>query len=616
VVKRTGQGVLTSKAFRYTILLVFLGGVALFFLFGRQFVGTPITIVMWTSGEKMNYLKDVVQQFNQEKHTTATLFADGNKQPIHVEAYTVNSGTMAEYLVNQVRDGIELPPGVTPPHIVSPSADHWLSRVNLLTDVQIFDLETTKPLALTPVVIATYEEMARALGWPTKALGWGEIIALAQNPQGWMMVSEAKIDWGRKPLLAWTDPFVSSTARSALFAAYVAAAQKPAEQLTTADLDRPAVRDYLKKLQSAVDHYFPETLKLQTKMFQGPRFVHFVPLEEYMLTWMKRGLVNSESVVGQEEKKPLEKRMVAIYPREGTLWHNNPGAITQHVPWTSRVHQQAAQLFIEYLLKPENQEKAMAWGFRPANPDVPYGRYLTKEFGIDPHEPRTLLGRLNPNVAEGIMQRWQDVKKPGVIVLAVDLSGSMAGEKMVQAKEGVKRFLEAVAPHNLVGLVTFADQVQERVEIAPISENKYRLAEIIDRARADGGTGIYDAVKVAVGMVDAVVLDEEAIRGVVLLTDGVRTAGEVKLSDLVTLMTRKEVPVRQFEGHDKESKTHLLGTKLAITTKSPVHIFSVALGEDADLEVLRILSEATNSTFNKATEQDLAQVLERFGKYF
>jgi Ca-activated chloride channel homolog len=454
------------------------------------------------------------------------------------------------------------------------------------------------------------------LGWPTKALGWGEIMALAQNPQGWMMVSEAKIEWGRKPLLAWTDPFVSSTARSALFAAYVAAAQKSAEQLAAADLDRPDVRDYMKQLQSAVDHYFPETLKLQTKIFQGPKFVHFVPLEEYMLTWMKRGLVNSESVVGQEEKKPLDKRMVAIYPREGTIWHNNPGAIVQNAPWTSRAQQQAAQLFIEYLLTPENQEKAMDWGFRPANASVPYGKYLTKEFGIDPQEPRTLLGRLKPDVAEGIMQRWQDVKKPGVIVLVVDLSGSMAGAKLAQAKEGVKRFLEAVAPHNLVGLVTFSDHVRDSVKIGPIRENKYRIAEIMDRARADGGTALYDAVKVAVGMVDAVALDAEAIYGVVLLTDGIRTAGKVKLSDIVTLMTRKESVVSQFEGNEKESKTDLLGTKLAIPTKSPVHIFSVALGDDADLEVLRILSEATNSTFNKASEKDLTQILERFGKYF
>ncbi len=96
-------------------------GIALFFLFGREFVGAPLTIVMWTSGEKMNYLKDIVLQFNQEKHTTSELFSNGTKQPIHIDAYTVNSGTMAEHLVNRIRDGIEFPQGITPP-IWSPPA--------------------------------------------------------------------------------------------------------------------------------------------------------------------------------------------------------------------------------------------------------------------------------------------------------------------------------------------------------------------------------------------------------------------------------------------------------------------------------------------------------------
>lgn len=610
------QGIWAMPTFRYLILALFVGGMALFFLFGRRFTGEPIRVVMWTSGEKMNYLQEIALQFNQEKHTASELFSEGSRQPIEVEVSVVNSGTMSEYLVNKLRDGIEFPSGITPPHLISPSVDHWLSRVNFLTQQPIFDLEQTKSLALTPVVIATYEEMARALGWPQKALGWDDIIALAQDPQGWMRVPEAKVQWGRKPLLAWTDPFVSSTARSALFAAYVAAARKPADQLTVEDINRPEVQEYLKKLQSAVDHYFPETLKLQTKIFQGPKFVHFAPLEEYMLPWMQRGLVASETIVGHVEKKPLDKRMVALYPREGTVWHNNPGAILYHVPWTSQAHQQAAQVFIEYLLKPEQQAKAMEWGFRPANPQVAYGRYLTREFGIDPEEPRKVLGRLDPAVAEEIMRRWQDVKKLGVVVLVLDLSGSMKGEKLVQAKEGAKRFLEAVAPHNFVGLVTFADQVKEVVPIAPIKENKFPIAEIVDRSRAQGKTSLYDAIKVGIDMVNNFILPEEAIRGIVLLTDGMRTSGQVKLSDLVELTTRDEVVVSSFVGEEKQDKSHLIGTKLIGASRYPLHIFSVALGEDADLEVLRILAEATNSTFNKATEKDLAFILERFGKYF
>ena len=46
-----------------------------------------ITITMWSSGEKMNYLKDLAAQFNQEGHTARELFPDGPSAPIFVQAY-------------------------------------------------------------------------------------------------------------------------------------------------------------------------------------------------------------------------------------------------------------------------------------------------------------------------------------------------------------------------------------------------------------------------------------------------------------------------------------------------------------------------------------------------
>jgi Ca-activated chloride channel family protein len=577
------------------------------------------TLVMWTSGEKMNYLPDVVTRFNQEQHTTAEMFPDGTRQPIHVHLVSINSGPMSDHLIRKLREQVDFPLNVPAPHIVSPSVDHWLSRVNFATGLQVFDLDSTKDLALSPVVIATYEEMARALGWPNKALGWEEIIALSQSPEGWAKYQAAKVEWGRKPLLAWTDPFVSSTARSALFAAYVAAARKPADQLSVGDIHRAEVQGYLRKLQEAVDHYFPETLKLQTKIFNGPRFVHFAPLEEYMLPWMKLGLVNSESVGGTVEKRTLNRKMVAIYPKEGTLWHNNPGGIVQNASWTSQEKRRAAWLFIDYLLRPEHQERAMEWGFRPANPAVAYGKYLGPEYGIDPTQPKVLLGRVRAEVAEAIMNAWQDVKKPGVVVLVLDLSGSMASQgKLDRAQEGAKRFLDVMAAHNYVGLVTFSDGVHEAdlVPVAPLLDNRFRIAEIIDRARANGGTALYDAVKRGIELLETSRVRGHAIRGIVLLTDGMRTAGRIKLSDVVRLTTRGEEPVWSFEGEERQRKEHLIARDLAFPTQHPVHIFSIGLGQDVDWEVLRLLAEATNSTVNRVSEKDLAEVLERFGKYF
>src|SRR5205085_1784970 len=104
--------------------------------------------------------------------------------------------------------------------------------------------------------------------------------------------------------------------------------------------------------------------------------------------------------------------------------------------------------------------------------------------------------------------------------------------------------------------------------------------------------------------------------GVVVLTDGMRTSGSVRLSDVVQLETKDEQPVGQFLGDEKENKTNLTGVQLAIQTKHPIHVFAVALGDDADFDVLRILSEATNSTFSRATDKNLQDILELYGKYF
>jgi hypothetical protein len=308
------SGFLGSGLFKLLAVGFFVAAVAAVLLLFAPWQGEgEVSITMWTSGEKMNYLKDMVVQFNKEGHTIP-----GSKKKILLEAYTVNSGTMSEHLVNKIRDGIDFPAGVTPPHIVSPSVDHWLTRVNYLTGVEVFDLKNTKPLALTPVVIATYEEMARALGWPQKELGWTDIIELANNPQGWAAYPAAKVEWGKAPLLAWTDPTVSSTARSALFATFVAASGKPAEELLIEDVRNPEVRRYVEDLQESVDHYFPETLKLQTKLFLGPRFIHFAPLEEYILPWMKLGLVTPNPFpVGRPRPSPWTNGWWRSIPKRG-----------------------------------------------------------------------------------------------------------------------------------------------------------------------------------------------------------------------------------------------------------------------------------------------------------
>ncbi len=55
---------------------------------------------------------------------------------------------------------------------------------------------------------------------------------------------------------------------------------------------------------------------------------------------------------------------------------------------------------------------------------------------------------------------------------------------------------------------------------------------------------------------------------------------------------------------------------MAVETHNPVQIFFIGIGEDVDVQVGRILAEATDAEYVVTTEEALANVIERFGKYF
>ena len=52
-----------------------------------------------------------------------------------------------------------------------------------------------------------------------------------------------------------------------------------------------------------------------------------------------------------------------------------------------------------------------------------------------------------------------------------------------------------------------------------------------------------------------------------------------------------------------------------MSTKHPIQVFFIGVGA-ADLQVGRILAEATGAEYQGTTEADLAKVIEAFGDYY
>ena len=121
--------------------------------------------------------------------------------------------------------------------------------------------------------------------------------------------------------------------------------------------------------------------------------------------------------------------------------------------------------------------------------------------------------------------------------------------------------------------------------------------------------------------------DPNAILGAVVLTDGRANKGRTRLDDLIRMRSPDEKVIRQFTGFENGpapvteegrsvAKNEAVGSALALETDTTVQVFFIGIGDDTDLDVGRMLAQATGAEFQGVAEDDLARVLEEFSKYF
>jgi Ca-activated chloride channel family protein len=89
------------------------------------------------------------------------------------------------------------------------------------------------------------------------------------------------------------------------------------------------------------------------------------------------------------------------------------------------------------------------------------------------------------------LQRWDAESAPLAVALVVDVSLSMQGDKLEEARRAASTFVEAFAPQDLVGVFVFNDDVRT---LAPIGADRARASASVKSLDASGGTALYDAV--------------------------------------------------------------------------------------------------------------------------
>ncbi len=120
---------------------------------------------------------------------------------------------------------------------------------------------------------------------------------------------------------------------------------------------------------------------------------------------------------------------------------------------------------------------------------------------------------------------------PKDIVFVMDVSGSMGGEKIEQAREGLNFILEHLNSEDRFNIISFSSDVERLFSglVTPSEENIETAKELIGELEALGGTNINDA------LLEALKLYNGGKRPfyVIFLTDGLPTVGEQSIERIL-----------------------------------------------------------------------------------
>jgi Ca-activated chloride channel family protein len=560
--------------------------------------GDCLVVDMAVSPEKIDLLTSLAQTFNQSK----TRVGD---RCIFVNPKSKASGAAMQALANGWNEKSDGPL----PVVWSPASSAW----GAILDQRLADrgqppmANIGTPFMNTPLVIAMPKPMAEVLGWPDTPIGWSDILALARDEQGWARFGRP--EWGRFKL-GKTNPNFSTSGLSALIAQNYAATGKTRD-LTLEDLAAPEVISFNSSVESAVVHYGDTTLTFLNNWYRADRegtglqYVSAAAVEEKSVIDYNAG--NPDGVLDPgEELRPPRVPLVAIYPKEGTLYSDNPFFILD-APWVTDAHREGARAFQDFVQRPENQRRVLEFNFRPGNPEVPIEAPIVPENGVDPNQPQTLLQTPKPPVMVELLKRWAEQRKGARVLLVVDVSGSMKDRatrdgpdtKLDLAKAATLGSLGEFKGTDQVGLRVFStglgDGTQmwiDLVAVGPMSQNEARLRQAIEGLSPTNGTPLYDVVLDSFQqMYDR--YDPSVINAVVLLTDGKNDDGNI--SDDAAQLERTSSELRRLSQGE-------LGR--------PIRVFTIAYGSDADLSVLKQIAEATNAaSYNASDPKSISKVL-------
>ncbi len=445
---------------------------------------------------------------------------------------------------------------------MSPDSSLWVSQVDRDWQAANPDasplVSSIERYALTPVVIAMLEDRAEAVGYPDESVGWRRLMTIAQED----------------PSFRWSHPSVSTATGLLSVTAEFYAANDKLETLQVADIQNEAALQYVTDIEATVDRYGGESedrVIVRNLAAGGRQLDAFVTQEQKVIFFNQ----NSPST-----------QLVAVYPEEGTFFMDHPLVLLDG-DWVSDEQARVFREFARFVAEPAQQQTVLELGYRPADVSIALddpNSLVRPEFNVDPEEPTALLQVPSPATLGAIREAWLVTKRPADIVLVIDVSGSMEGDKLSGVKGALFSFIDQIeGDRDRVALVTFSDRSQLVQPLAPLDGGA--MSDSVRQLQAGGGTQLYDAIAFALDHLEAENTGDRA-QVIVAMTDG-QSEGSINVVE------------QKIDGME-----------------SSVIVYTVGYGTDADLEVLQRIAQLGEGQVYPSDPETISQLYELLSEYF
>ena len=520
-----------------------------------------VIVSYWTNDTKAEWVHAVTKPFNERRVKTST------GKEVYVEVIQLSSGDVFP----------KIRAGEIQPTVWSPGDMGWVNEANVVW----VDL-TGKPLApacsptvYTVIGIGMWRPMAEAMGWPDAPIGWDEIVELAADPEGWARYGHP--EWGQFKF-GHTHPDSSNTGFLAM-STFAYAALDRTDGLTPELVKSEQVVGAFRKLEENTYHYGMSTRSLFTLMARrGPSYLHAGTNSE-------TGLLATNKYNADVLRFPL----VFIFPSGGTFWSGNPFCVLD-AEWVTDEQREGAALYHEWLVGAEAQGKAVDIGLRPVT-DITLHAPIALESGTDPRaSPETVpaLETVSGEVASAVKDVFYLTKKKATIIVLLDVSGSMGGDKIRNAVQATSNFIKRLDRDDEVYVHAFSNAVLELQPAGRAGDVAETLEQSLGKLSANGNTVLYDAVCRAAQAADQLqgvdrAAGEKRLYGIVVLSDGKDTASRRSREVMYDCLP---------SGEDVEG----------------VKVFTIAYGANADQNLLQEISTRTNGKAFTGDPETIEQV--------